>query len=124
MTGNVPDGFAGLLKLRVNANVRYTFDPFTVGLDVNFIGPAKYSTYWTEGVQVVDNSQEAVYYLALNTSYDFEAFGSNARLYLSISNLLDRAPPVIPSLPGAGAGVAGLYDVYGRTFRGGIRAKF
>ena len=124
VTANTPDGIAGLPKLRINANARYTWDPITIGLEANFIGPAKLNTYWTEGVQVADNSVPPIVYLTLNTSYDFEAFGSTAHLYLSISNLLDQAPPIVPSLPGGGARIGGLYDEYGRTFRGGIRAKF
>ncbi len=124
VTGNVPDGVAGLPKLRVNANVRYTWDPIQIGLEANMIGSAKLSTYWTEGTQVADNSVPAIVYLTLNTSYDLVLEAATAHFYLSISNLLDQAPPVIPFLPGGGAGVGGLYDVYGRTFRGGVRVKF
>ncbi len=124
VTGNVPDGVAGLPKLKVNGNVRYTWDPIQIGLEVNYIGAAKLSTYWTEGVQVADNSVPGVFYFTLNAAYDLELAETTAHFYLSVANLTDKAPPVIPTLPGFGGRVGGLYEEYGRTFRGGVRVKF
>ena len=52
--------------------------------------------------------------------------GQEATAFLSISNLLNRDPPVVASGPGgfpyaASSVNSGLYDTLGRFFRAGIR---
>ena len=124
LTTNTPDGIGGLPKLRVNLNARYNWDPVTLGLEADVIGSGKLNTYWTSA-QVANNNVPAFVYFTLTTAYDFEMFGANSHLYLNVSNLLDKSPPVIPTLyNGGGSSASGLYDIYGRTFRGGLRVKF
>ncbi len=79
------------------------------------------------GMRTVDSNHVPAYYLTdIAFSYAFFTDGDrNAEAYLNVDNLFDRDPP-----PVAISGVAyspmtqpALYDVYGRSFRVGVRFR-
>jgi iron complex outermembrane receptor protein len=124
LTANTPGGQAGLPRLKLTANARYNFEPFTIGLEMQMTGKAKLNTYWTDAdIRSEDNQVPAVFFFNLQASYDFEVMGGNLNAYINVQNVLDRGPPQLPTLYN-GAGGNPIWDPYGRVFRGGIRAKF
>jgi outer membrane receptor protein involved in Fe transport len=79
------------------------------------------------GVQTIDYNFVPSYYATdISLAYAFFRDGNrNAEVFLNVDNLFDRDPP-----PVAQSGVAyapmtnpSLYDVYGRSFRAGVRFK-
>lgn len=124
-----PNATAGLPHLKLTTNARYTIDAYSFGLEATLIGKAKLSTYYTaKDLAPSENRVPAVMYFNFNTSYDFEAFGTQSRLYLRIDNVMDKAPPTQgeagPALYNGGGPMVGIYDLFGRFFRGGVRVKF
>jgi hypothetical protein len=124
-----PNATAGLPHLKLTTNARYTIDAYSFGLEATLIGKAKLSTYYTaKDLAPSEHRVPAVMYFNFNTSYDFEAFGTQSRLYLRIDNVMDKAPPTQgeagPALYNGGGPMVGIYDLFGRFFRGGVRVKF
>ncbi len=126
---NTPDGREGMPKVKLVANAKYSWDAYTLGLEARYLGKAKVNTYWTS-VDVADevNNVPAIVHLNLRGAYDFEAFGAETQLYVTVDNLLDQDPPKVAytnlnwgyqlgtSIPN--------YDPLGRFVKVGIRAKF
>ncbi len=109
-------------------SVTYLNGPFTGTLTTRVIGAGKLNTAWVEGVDIDKNHVPAIAYFDLSASYKFPNVGRGVELYAAVQNLLDKDPPVAP-IYGAtgflGTGTNGyLYDVIGRQFRVGVRAKF
>lgn len=75
-----------------------------------------------------DNSIDGAFYLDTSVSQDIRMGGRELQLFLSVTNLLDKDPPVVAPGP-AGSAYAtpatnqSLYDLLGRTYRVGIRFK-
>ena len=124
--GLTPNRTTGSSKLKVNAGVQYKWDPVTLGLDARYIGPAKLSTYLTSAdISDADNHVAAMVVLNLRAAYDFDAFGSQSGVYISIDNLMNSNPPKIASLSSVSTSVNKVfYDSLGRVYRVGLRAKF
>jgi outer membrane receptor protein involved in Fe transport len=73
----------------------------------------------------IDNNQvDGAFYMDASVSYKVT---ENVEAFLTIENLANKAPPPVPPGTGIGAAPIGvnttLYDVLGRTFRGGVRFK-
>lgn len=123
----------GVPKWAGNASIGYSSDALELGLQARIVGPAKFSTLYTEGagapLTVNDNSIPAYAYFTLSTAFNVD-IGPSSRMqfFAIVNNLFDTAPPFIPS--GAAGGTnesstnAGYYDVVGRYFRFGVRLGF
>jgi iron complex outermembrane receptor protein len=69
----------------------------------------------------------SVVYTDATAVYRFEKFGGNYEAYLTVANLFDKEPPLIP-----GGGQPGqayptntqVYDIFGRTYTAGMRFRF
>ena len=110
------------------ASATYLNGPFTGTLTSRVIGAGKINAAWVEGVDIDRNHVPAIAYFDLSLSYKFPNVGRGVELYGAVQNLLDKDPPVAP-IYGAtgflGTGTNGyLYDVIGRQFRVGVRARF
>jgi outer membrane receptor protein involved in Fe transport len=63
------------------------------------------------------NSMPGRFYLDANVNYELDfRGGSNATLFFSVKNALDKDPPPLPSGPNVA-----MYDVMGTVYRAGIR---
>lgn len=94
---------------------------------LRYLGSGVYNaTYGPEQLSAKDNRIGAVAYVDLSVRYDLQALlGHEAQLYAGIDNLLDRDPPVAPlNFISNTATNAAHYDVVGRKFHVGVRAKF
>ena len=75
-----------------------------------------------------DNSIKGAFYLDASLSQDVKVSGRELQLFLAITNLLDKDPPVVAPGP-AGSAYAtpstnqSIYDLLGRSFRVGARFK-
>ncbi len=130
VSNNTPNAVEGVPKLKLTARAQYSLAPVSIGLEAQYVGPAKLNRYWTsETLADADNRVSDVVYLNLRGAYDFDAFGTQAHLYASVDNLLDRDPPqVSPIYTGfTNYDVStrpGFYDQIGRMYRIGLRARF
>lgn len=126
-------------KWQGNAFLTYLNGPFTGVLQLRYIGPGRYGTVDpntglpligpnqpgfsnTYAGSINTNSVSSATYLNVALSYTLPFF-SSVQLFGSISNLLDKDPPVAPG--GNGYPTNPVYfDTYGRTWRLGLRAQF
>lgn len=75
-----------------------------------------------------NNRIKGAFYLDTSITKDFEMGGKEMQLFFSVTNLLDKDPPVVAPGP-AGSAYAtpatnqSIYDLLGRTFRIGARFK-
>lgn len=73
-----------------------------------------------------DNSLPSVTYWDMRLSGNFGR-EENIEVFANINNLLDKAPPLSPGLPGRtgiGVSVNSLYDILGRRFTVGVNYEF
>lgn len=135
--GASPDAYAsGIPKLRAILAATYQEGPLSFTAQTRFIGSAVLSNGATAGVPaasingagvvtrgeirgvVDDNSIPAIAYLDLRAAWRVT---EKVQLYGALDNLMDTAPPSIPST-GAGSGTNQMvYDALGRTIRMGVR---
>ena len=98
-----------------------------------FVGSGKFTSVDVNGTAATDASLDqndigAVWYTDATFSYDVN---SNVNAFLSVTNVFNRDPPMIPSYLVAGSGfgnqpvggVRGLYDFIGRSFTVGVHFK-
>lgn len=125
---------SGLPDYTVNAFLGWTKGPFSSQLQVRHIpsglfqvtniGPhqAGYSPLLPNSVD--DNLVEAVTYVNFNLQYRLVDEGDRkVELFAAVNNLFDKDPPNnIPSSFGPTNNV--LYDVVGRSFKGGVRIAY
>jgi outer membrane receptor protein involved in Fe transport len=134
LTGLAPDtGAQGQFpKLKVTGNVNYRNGPFSAFLQGRLIGHGTRTFLFgqnpaVEGVNIADNSVPAVFYADLRLSYDLSMLGSEAQVWGSVTNLLDKDPPITgtySTFTGTSAQYnAGLFDVLGRRFTLGLKLR-
>jgi len=67
-----------------------------------------------------------VFYTDATASYKFDAPGS-PELYLTVTNLFDRKPPLVAAAAAPGLlypTLFTLYNIAGRTYTAGVRFRF
>ena len=115
-------------KNRFNVSFNWRDGPFSISTNTRFFGKRKktqdplviYDTGYTTDIP-------SRVYTDATVIYRFERFGGNYEAYLTVANLFDKDPPLIPG--GGQAGQAfptntSLYDIFGRTYTGGLRFRF
>ncbi len=124
------DGFGTFPKFRGTGYVSYNNGPFNAVFTGRVIGKSRIqnpATAGATGITVEDNDIPSVFYLDARLNYDFDIAGTESQVYLSITNLLDKDPPVIATYDFFTAGgtqtYPGLHDVLGRRFTLGLRVK-
>jgi iron complex outermembrane receptor protein len=118
-------GVAGFSKLRLNTNLNYTHDGLSISLTHRW-----QSHQWQSDPRVnFDNRPfiKAANYFDASISYAMKVAGHDVVPFLTVENLFNRKPPV----SGTNGNAAGLFyptvsgfDVMGRYYTGGIRARF
>jgi iron complex outermembrane recepter protein len=116
-----------------NADILYRADRWQVNLQTRWVGPGLYSTELREGCcaanTIADNSVAGYAVFNLGAQYDFKVLGGrDLQVFGTINNLLDRAPPYLPSGALGGANESSVnpvfYDAIGRAFKVGMRFKY
>jgi outer membrane receptor protein involved in Fe transport len=115
-------------KDKIVANVNYNRGAFGAFLQARRVDSGLRDVLQVEGVNIDDNTIDAVTYLDLNLRYDMEVGDSTWQFYGSVNNLTDEDPPVVPNFGFFGATAtqtnAGLHDLLGRRYTFGARISF
>lgn len=109
-------------KFRGTVSANYDQGPFSIYSQVRIIGGLN-----TGPNQIFEvKSLPAVAYTDLTVSYDWDVMGGEVETFLSVTNLLDKSPPIFPSgVPGLFyPTIMSLYDVVGQSFTAGARIRF
>ncbi|MGZ3346544.1 MAG: TonB-dependent receptor plug domain-containing protein [Caulobacteraceae bacterium] len=113
---------------RVNVQLNWETGPLSVASQVRWIGPRKKTQdptlHYADGFS---NDIPSITYVDATATYRFKHWGGQFESYVTISNLFNQQPPLIP-----GGGQPGqpyptnavVYDIYGRTYNIGLRARF
>lgn len=121
--GEVVDsqGEIGVPDLKANFNTIYTIDDLMLSWSIRYI----------DGVNVENDSVEAFGKIASYTYNDMQAryfLGENWEVYAGVDNVFDKKPPFLgQGIPGDVTGTntaADVYDVLGRYYYVGFKAKF
>jgi outer membrane receptor protein involved in Fe transport len=125
------DGFGSFPKFRGTGFINYANGPFNTVFTGRLIGSSDVQNPATQGAQGItreDNTIPSVFYLDARFNYDFDLAGGEAQAYLSITNLLDKDPPVVAQYSFFTAAATqtfnALHDVLGRRYTVGIRLEY
>ena len=124
------DGFGTFPKFRGTGFVSYSNGPINTVLTGRITGKSliqNIATQGAAGITLEDNEIPAVFYLDARINYDFDLGGADSQLYLTVTNLLDKDPPVVANYSFFTAAATqtntALHDVLGRRFTVGIRVE-
>jgi len=113
-----------LPKWRGNLELTYSDETFTIGVQERMIG----SYVKSNGITFhEDNKVGAVFYTDLNLAAKVPALGGESEFFVTINNLFNKKGPffITDQSPGTQPPTARtLYDIVGRYFTFGVRAKF
>jgi iron complex outermembrane receptor protein len=134
LTGLAPDsGAPGMFpEFKATANLTYSNGSFSAFLQGRYVGSGKRAHLIggdeaVEGTNIADNSVPAVLYLDTRLGYDFEIANTEAEVFLAVTNLLDKDPPVTGTFSGftaySGQVNTQLFDVLGRRFTLGVKFR-
>ncbi len=117
------------LDWRSTLGLTYRNGPFSLYMQGRYLSGGIVDIDYVEGVDIMNNHQGSVIYTDARVAYDFEAFNNTGfQVFLNVTNLLDRDPPLVPtwsSFSGSGFGTnEGLYDTLGRRFVAGLRFEY
>ncbi len=124
-----PVSVATASKLRMSGFATYRIGDFSLGLQDTWL--SGYSTIATPSVANIQATTRIPHVRPFNTldatmSWDIKAFGGKVTTYFNVQNLLNAKPQIVPP-----AGSIGLlfpvpagYDIMGRYFTFGMKAKF
>lgn len=122
--GEVSADNGGLPHLRGNLFLVYDGPRFGTTLGVRYIGPGKINNLFT-AEDIDRNEFGSRWFFDLSARYRTRVIGTALEFYAGIRNLLDQDPPIIPSASLVTYQTnPALYDVVGRFFYGGVRARF
>ncbi len=121
----------GMPDFKATISANYDVGRFGMYAQARYIGSGVYDIAGPysapEGLSAADNKVGAVVYVDLSARYKLDGLlgGSDAEIYAGVDNLFDRDPPIIPVdfISNTGTNAA-IYDVIGRKFFVGLRAKF
>lgn len=130
-TGNIVSEYAGDLaygspKWLLNLITSYDRGPIGFDLSGRFVASGEYNTTYVVG-ELAPADQNLPSNFTLNTGirYTLASVPGAPELYFTISNVLNKAPPIIPGTALTGFDTnAELYDTMGRYFFGGVRLSF
>ncbi|WP_159793647.1 TonB-dependent receptor domain-containing protein [Croceibacterium salegens] len=124
------EGFGSFPKFRATGFVTYNNGPFNINFTGRYLQSTKIqnpATAGAAGITIENNKIPSTFYLDTRMNYDFELSGTDAQVYLSITNLLDKDPPVVATYSFFTANATqtfnALHDVLGRRYTLGLRIK-
>ena len=112
-------------RVKANVSVDYENGPFTFFLQGRYIS---HLFITSNANQVYSPSHvPAVVYFDTTLSYKFSIAGKPTETYLTINNLFNKKPPLLPTNSGPGQyypTILELYDVMGRYFTVGVKVHY
>jgi len=122
-------GTLALPKWKATAHVNYVNGPFSLFVQERWIDKGILDSDYVEGVDIDDNSVDAVWYTDMRLSYTIETAGGGSwEIYGNVNNLFDQDPPVTATFSSFSAAAsqtnATMYDLLGRSFTAGVRFRY
>jgi outer membrane receptor protein involved in Fe transport len=122
-------GSLALPKWKATAHVNYVNGPFSLFVQERWIDKGILDSDYEEGVDIDDNSVDAVWYTDMRLSYTIETAGGGSwEIYGNVNNLFDQDPPVTATFSSFSAAAsqtnATMYDLLGRSFTAGVRFRY
>jgi outer membrane receptor protein involved in Fe transport len=132
VVGGAPAEFAGTRGYpdrTANVTLSYQAAAWSVQLQERFIDEVLLNRTWVEGVDVDRNTipSRAWTNLVLGYGRDMGSAGNRWRVTLSVQNLFDKDPPIIPSSADTRFGAQATdntYDEWGRRYQLGFDMEF
>jgi iron complex outermembrane recepter protein len=130
VTGSTVDNAGGFNQpdFSALANIRYQVGSYGVNWQQRYRASSVLNVNWIEGIDIDNNTISSKKYTDLTLFYDAEMSGGQRwRAALSITNLFDVDPPVIPSFNqrfSAQSATPNAFDVYGRRYMASFRYSF
>jgi outer membrane receptor protein involved in Fe transport len=115
-------GVMALPRWKVTSNLSYARGGFDAYAQARYIGSGKLSALYNLNNiwDVANNSVASVTYVDTRLSYSFDAGPGSLQIYGAVSNLFDRAPPIVPAYSTFNAAPTQanpqLFDMLGRRF--------
>jgi iron complex outermembrane recepter protein len=103
--------------IHVTMTANYVAGPVTASWSTRWVSDAVRNLSWVEGIDVAENDIPSHSLSNLRLSYDMEAFGAGAQVYLAVSNVFDKNQGDLLML-------TGLYDIVGRNYSVGVNMRF
>ncbi|MGH8219287.1 MAG: TonB-dependent receptor [Steroidobacteraceae bacterium] len=130
-TGNIESQYANNLSYGspgwlLTETTSYDRGPIGFDLTGRFVSSGLYQTTDLPGtISPAENQLPSNFTVDAGIRYTLKSVPGAPTLYLTITNVLNKAPPLIPgSLITSGQTNSALYDVMGRYFFGGVRMLF
>jgi outer membrane receptor protein involved in Fe transport len=122
-------GSLALPKWKATAHVNYVNGPFSLFVQERWIDKGILDSDYVEGVDIDDNSVDAVWYTDMRLSYTIDTAGGGSwEIYGNVNNLFDPDPPVTATFSSFSAAAsqtnATMYDLLGRSFTAGVRFRY
>lgn len=117
----------GVPEWRATFSARYKQGPFSAYVQHRWIDSGLYDgTFSPAQLSEADNSIPSRHYTDVTLSYDLPVSWKKAQAFVSVNNLFDKDPPIVPTgavtTPRATNGY--LYDMLGRYYTVGLRLAF
>jgi len=125
LPASVPGGSGGSPSWEGNLQATYDASRWQGTVGMRWLGSAKLSQAWGS-LDVDDNHVSAYTVFDLRANYYLDA-DRKFQIYGAVDNVLDRDPPIVPRLLDGWFYIptrVGMYDLLGRVYRIGARAKF
>ncbi len=144
VVGSIPNDQAGQLSSskpdwRWDVGLTYALDPLTLTFNMRGFTAGVFNTNYiqcttgcpastTNNITIDDNHLDGARYFDFSATYKIEVGSGDADLFLSVRNLTNRDPGIVPSGPGASVfstneSNSALYDLQGRAYRVGVRFR-
>ncbi|MGE0284607.1 MAG: TonB-dependent receptor, partial [Rhizobiaceae bacterium] len=142
--GSIPNDQAGQLSSskpnwRWDVGLTYALDPFSMSFNARGFSSGVFNTNYIEcttgcpastanRITIDDNQLDGALYFDFSTTYKLQFEAGEADLFLSVRNLTNRDPGIVPSGPGGSVfstneSNPALYDLMGRAYRLGVRFR-
>ncbi len=113
-------------RWRANLQLTYEVGAWEFYVQERFIAKNLMDATKVEGVYVDENDVPAAFYTDMTVTYDLSAFGSDSQLYLTVTNVWDKMPPISLQPPTSFNRPTNrnVYEPFGRYFNMGLRFRF
>ncbi len=144
VVGSIPNDQAGQLSSskpdwRWDVGLSYALDPVIMSFNMRGFTSGVFNTNYIQcttgcpastsnNITIDDNRLDGALYFDFSATYKVEVGESEADLFMSVRNLTNRDPGIVPSGPGASVfstneSNSALYDLQGRAYRVGVRFR-
>jgi outer membrane receptor protein involved in Fe transport len=113
-------------RWRANLQLTYEVGAWELYVQERFIAKNLMDATKVEGIYVDENDVPAAFYTDVTLTYDLAMLGSDSQLYLTVTNVWDKMPPISLQPPTSFNRPTNrnVYEPFGRYFNMGLRFRF